>query len=169
MGRAAVEVVVGGLVSAAPKLAKPGAAASAACVAGERPSERGTASAEPVGRPRACSMGSAEVEQCRELLAALGREGVGVRARAGVLVVTGTPRDMFGRCALETLEGREPAVEKALALAEETAPDFAKMRAAPRLTAGERKQKHAAVLERRRERRRLRTCTRAVSVAGGAP
>lgn len=82
---------------------------------------------------------SAEVSQCGELLDALARQGVRVSVRAGSLIITGKPRTMAGAMALETLRGREPAVERALAVAFERGPELARLLAARRESAAERR------------------------------
>jgi hypothetical protein len=54
-----------------------------------------------------------EVEEVAGILATLARAGVTVRVKAGRLVVLGATLDFIP--AIETLTGREKAVEKALA------------------------------------------------------
>jgi hypothetical protein len=71
---------------------------------------------------------------------------VRVKVRAGCLLIVGVPRTMAGRMAIETLTGREAAVERAIALAFERGPELARLLAERR-----------AGSEQRRRGRKTRT------------
>jgi hypothetical protein len=125
-------------VSGAPKRAADPAVRGTGVVAGEQPEVAASLPAEERRRVRRATC-SAEVEQCGQLLDALAQQGVGVRVEAGALVVEGEPRDLFGAMALETLRDREVAVSRALVLAAERAPDFARLLAERRAGAEQRR------------------------------
>ena len=85
-------------------------------------------------------MSAAEVREVAEVLERLGAAGVTVRLVGGRLVTDGIVTDPFVAAGIETLEGREAAVERALRLG----PDFRAKLVAEQHAEAERRRASAA-------------------------